>query len=70
MPRAVALFRRAGFPVVPWPADYLGAGSEVFAIKPDQPAENLSVTTLAVREWVGLVAYWMTGRIDDIPPAP
>jgi uncharacterized SAM-binding protein YcdF (DUF218 family) len=70
MPRSVGLFRRAGFPVVPWPADYFSTGKESFRLKIDQPAENLSVTTLAVREWLGLLAYRVTGRIDEILPAP
>lgn len=70
MPRSVGLFRRAGFPVVPWPADYLSTGREPFGLKLDQPAENLSVTTLAVREWVGLAAYALTGRIDEVLPGP
>ena len=70
MPRAAALFRRTGFAVVPWPTDYLGTGQEVFRVKLDQPAENISVTSLAVREWVGLLAYATTGRIDEVLPGP
>lgn len=70
MPRAVGLFRMADFAVVPWPADYLGTGSESFRVRFDQPAENLSVTTLAVREWIGLIAYALTGRVDAMLPGP
>jgi uncharacterized SAM-binding protein YcdF (DUF218 family) len=70
MPRAVALFRRAGFNVVPWPADYLSGGNESFGFKITQPAENISVSTIALREWVGLLAYWVTGRIDELLPGP
>ena len=70
MPRAAALFRKAGFPVVPWPTDYLSAGNETFGLKLDHPAENLSIATLAMREWIGLMAYAATGRIDTILPGP
>jgi uncharacterized SAM-binding protein YcdF (DUF218 family) len=70
MPRSVGLFRKAGFDVVPWPADYLSTGAEGVAIKLDQPAENLSVSTMALREWMGLLVYWLTGRIDAFVPAP
>lgn len=70
MPRAVGLFRRTGFAVVPWPADYMSTGEEGFRFKLDQPSENLSVTSLALREWVGLLAYSLTGRIDELLPAP
>lgn len=70
MPRSVGLFRRAGFDVIPWPADYLGAGDEGVGIRITQPAENLAVATIAIREWIGLLAYWMTGRIDQVLPGP
>lgn len=70
MPRAVGLFRRADFPVVPWPVDFRGTGSEGFAVTTHQPAENLTVTTLALREWIGLMAYRLTGKIDDLLPLP
>ena len=70
MPRSVGLFRKAGFPVIPWPSDYLGTGSEPVSIKLDRPTENLGVTSIALREWVGLAAYYLTGRIDQLLPAP
>jgi uncharacterized SAM-binding protein YcdF (DUF218 family) len=70
MPRSVGLFRRAGFPVVPWPADYLSAGNEGIGIKVDQIAENLAISNVALREWLGLLGYYLTGRIDDLLPGP
>jgi uncharacterized SAM-binding protein YcdF (DUF218 family) len=70
MPRSVGLFRRADFPVVPWPADYLTTGREGVAIKLDEIAENLSISTLALREWIGLAGYYATGKIDALLPAP
>jgi uncharacterized SAM-binding protein YcdF (DUF218 family) len=69
MPRSVGVFRTAGFEVVPWPVDYRGAGNETFAFTLHQPAENVTVTTLAIREWVGLAAYYLTGKTDDWLPA-
>ena len=70
MPRAVGLFRRAGFDVVPWPTDYLATGAEGFGLKPDQPAENAAVATTALREWTGLLAYSLFGKIDEMLPGP
>lgn len=70
MPRAIGLFRRAGFPAVPWPADYLASGEEGVRIKPDQSAENLAVASLALREWAGLLGYYLTGKIDQLVPGP
>ena len=70
MPRAVGLFRRAGFEPLPWPVDYRSTGDVGFGIALAQPAENMATTTLAVREWVGLAAYWLTGRLDTPLPRP
>jgi uncharacterized SAM-binding protein YcdF (DUF218 family) len=70
MPRSVGLFRKADFDVVPWPADYRGTGTETFGITLHQPAENVTVTTIALREWIGLVAYSLTGKIDALLPGP
>ncbi|MBO6538617.1 MAG: YdcF family protein [Rhizobiaceae bacterium] len=70
MPRSMALFRKAGFEVVPWPVDYRTTGEESLAIFQDNAIDSLHNTTLAIREWVGLVAYRLTGRIDSILPAP
>lgn len=70
MPRSVGLFRQVGFPVVPWPVDYRGTGDEGFGLTAHQPAENVAVTTLAIREWIGLLAYWLTGRIAEPLPGP
>ncbi|HEV2518249.1 MAG TPA: YdcF family protein [Devosia sp.] len=70
MPRAVGLFRKADFPVVPWPADYLASGAEGVRIKPDQSPENMAVSSIALREWAGLLGYYLTGRIDEVLPGP
>ena len=70
MPRSVGLFRKAGFDVVPWPTDYRGTGTEGFGITLHQPAENVTVVTLAIREWIVLAAYYLTGKIEDLLPAP
>lgn len=70
MPRSVGLFRRAGFPVVPWATDYFATGTEGVSLRLDQPAENMSVATMALREWTGLAGYYLTGRIDQLVPGP
>ncbi len=70
MPRAVGLFRKAGFPVVPWPADYRTAGNEGFDILRDNETDALGKTVGALHEWIGLIAYWLTGKIDEPLPGP
>jgi len=70
MPRAVALFRKAGFAVTAWPADYRTSGAERLGLAEDNIHDSLQNTTLAIREWIGLAAYRLTGRIDEILPSP
>jgi uncharacterized SAM-binding protein YcdF (DUF218 family) len=70
MPRAMALFRKAGFGVVAWPTDYRTAGNERLSLARDNMIDCLQNMTLAVREWVGLLAYRLSGKIDRIFPAP
>jgi len=70
MPRSVGLFRAAGVEVVPWPVDYRSAGNEAFGPDLANPILNLGTTGIALREWIGLAAYKLTGRIDAWFPAP
>ncbi len=70
MPRSVGLFRKAGFPVVPWPTDYRTSGREGVGLFRDNEVDALQTTSVALREWIGLVAYWLSGRIDTPFPAP
>lgn len=70
MPRSIALFRAADFAVVPWPVDYRTSGREGIGLLRDNPADSLQTATTAIREWIGLVAYRLSGRIDSVFPAP
>ncbi|HEY8575100.1 MAG TPA: YdcF family protein [Devosia sp.] len=69
MPRSVGLFRRVGIEVVPWPTDYRGSGAESFTFDFANPVHSLNITTVALKEWIGLLAYALTGRIDTVFPA-
>lgn len=70
MPRSKALFDKAGFPTVPWPVDYRSTGRDGVALFAGNPVDALANTTTALREWVGLLAYWLTGKIDSPFPSP
>lgn len=70
MPRSVGLFRKAGFEIVPWPVDYRTAGDEGYGFFVDNAIDSLQNTTLGIREWIGLLAYWLTGRTDQLLPGP
>jgi uncharacterized SAM-binding protein YcdF (DUF218 family) len=70
MPRAIGLFRKAGFVVEPYPVDWrVGGAGDLLMFSPIA-VEGLEVTGVAVREWMGLTAYWATGRIDSLLPGP
>jgi len=68
MPRSVGLFRKAGFDVVPWPVDYRTSGEEGVGLFRDNATDSLQNATLGIREWIGLVAYYLSGRIDTLLP--
>lgn len=70
MPRSVGLYRAQGFEVVAWPVDYRSTGTESLGVALFEPLANLGTFTVAMREWIGLVAYWATGRIDTVLPGP
>lgn len=64
MPRALAVFRRAGLPVTPATTDIevVAPGPwTILRLLPDAGA--LRLTTAALREWIGAVAYHARGYI-------
>jgi uncharacterized SAM-binding protein YcdF (DUF218 family) len=70
MPRAVGLFRKAGFPVEPYPVDWRTGGTSSLLSFDTTATDGLSRTDIAVREWIGLIVYRLTGKTDDLLPAP
>lgn len=70
MPRALGLFRRAGFDAHPWPVDYRTRGwQDVWRFSDRLPAGHQRLD-LAVTEWAGLIYARLTGRIDQMFPPP
>jgi uncharacterized SAM-binding protein YcdF (DUF218 family) len=70
MPRVMACFRAAGWPdVIPYPTDYRIVrgrwGPGTFHV-----ASNLTLLDFAAHEWFGLAYYRLTGRTDELLPAP
>ena len=74
MPRAIGCFRQAGFPVEAWPVDYrTPRRMRLLPLNASIPAsipEGLRRIDLAVREYAGLVMYYLTGRTTALFPAP
>ncbi len=70
MARAVGCFRKVGFDVVAWPVDYRtagrGDGTKLF----DAVSSGLRRVDFALKEWLGLLVYRLTGRTNAIFPAP
>jgi uncharacterized SAM-binding protein YcdF (DUF218 family) len=71
MPRSIGLFRKAGFDVEPYPVDWrVGrSAADILAFSPNA-TDGLGRTDIAVREWLGLVAYWIVGRTSALFPGP
>ena len=70
MPRSVGLFRKAGFAVEPYPVDWrVGGRGDIFNFT-NIAIDGLGRTDIGVREWMGLIAYRVTGKIDELLPGP
>jgi uncharacterized SAM-binding protein YcdF (DUF218 family) len=70
MPRSIGVFRKAGFPVEPYPVDWLTAGPDDMWRLADSASLSFRRFDIATREWVGLVVYWLTGRSSELFPGP
>lgn len=70
MPRSAGIFRRVGFPVVPYPVAYRTFGDARDFQLSTSMIDKVSMLDLGVREWIGLLAYWLTGKTDALFPAP
>ena len=70
MPRAIGAFRRAGFPVEAYPTDWRTRGPGDVIRPFDSVADGLKRSDTAVREWVGLLTYWVSGRTSELFPGP
>ena len=70
MPRAIGVFRAAGFPVEAFPVDYRTRGAADLLRLFSTLGDGLRRTDTAAREWIGLLVYWITGRTSELFPAP
>ena len=69
MPRSVGVFRRVGWNVLPWPVAFKTPPGHTPAVLSPFPG-HLNVVELAFHEWLGLLAYYLTGRSDGLFPGP
>ena len=69
MPRAIGVFRKTNWEVIPYPVDYRTAGPDDYGQHYSGFSEILYVE-YGVREWVGLFAYWMSQKTNRLFPGP
>jgi uncharacterized SAM-binding protein YcdF (DUF218 family) len=70
MPRAMAAFRAAGFPIEAYPVDFRTRGP-LDAFHPfDIFSKGLRRTDTATHEWIGLLIYRLTGKTTELFPGP
>jgi uncharacterized SAM-binding protein YcdF (DUF218 family) len=69
MPRAVGVFRQAGFAVEAYPVDWRSGGDDIW-LPFESVSGGLRRTDTAVREWLGLIAYRLSGKTSALFPAP
>jgi uncharacterized SAM-binding protein YcdF (DUF218 family) len=71
MPRAVGVFRKAGFDVDAYPVDYRTTSTQsLWKFLPSALMGGIGIMDRAVHEWSGLLIYWTTGRIAVPLPGP
>ena len=68
MPRAMGVFRKVGWAVLPWPVGY--QSRDHISSYASSLGQKLSVLDGAAHEWIGLVIYDLQGKISTLLPAP
>lgn len=63
MPRAKAVFDKAGIETLAWPVDLRAREDPPLSLLEGTPVVSLALTSIAVREWLGIIAYRLSGRL-------
>jgi len=69
MPRSVGVFRQVGWPVLPWPVNFISGGSARW-VNTDKLLSSMGRVTTGLHEWVGLLFYRLSGWTDSLFPEP
>jgi uncharacterized SAM-binding protein YcdF (DUF218 family) len=70
MPRSMGIFRALGMTPLAFPVDFRTDGDAQDFRPPVDGTLAIRNVETALREWVGLVAYRLTGKTDALFPAP
>ena len=68
MPRSVGVFCAQHWPILPYPVDYRSDPERLWRVEL-RFAEHLQDLRDASREWVGLLAYYLTGKTASLLPS-
>jgi uncharacterized SAM-binding protein YcdF (DUF218 family) len=66
----MGLFEKAGFHPIAYPVAFRTVTDPKYPRIITDPSRNLPIFQIAMHEWIGLAAYWATGRIDHLFPGP
>lgn len=69
IPRAVGIFRKIGWNVIPYPVDYQTTGQWKLDWK-FASLYNFIMFSKGLHEWVGLAIYRVTGKTSELFPKP
>jgi uncharacterized SAM-binding protein YcdF (DUF218 family) len=70
MPRSIGVFEQAGWSVIPYPCDPRSDGSYNVFHRLPSASGNFSALNISMKEMIGLVVYYVTGKSAFIlPPA-
>jgi uncharacterized SAM-binding protein YcdF (DUF218 family) len=70
MTRSMGIFRKAGFDATAYPVAYRTFGDDRDWALLVAPSDRIATFDLALREWIGLLAYRLTGKTNALFPAP
>jgi uncharacterized SAM-binding protein YcdF (DUF218 family) len=70
MPRSIGIFRKVGFAVEPYPVNSKPLEWPDFLVFNFSFLDRVARTDIAAREWIGLLAYRLTGRTSELLPSP
>ena len=68
MPRAVGVFHQVHWKVIPYPVDHWTNPGHLFRLDLDF-AGHLNKLTIGTKEWVGLLAYFVTRKTSTLFPS-
>lgn len=71
MPRSFGCFKKNGITVIPYPVDYRTNSEDYdkFSLLSLMPQiGNMNLFSIALHEWIGLVAYRLAGHTDSLFP--